>query len=232
MTSAWPATPPTAAQRAAYADAEPRPFWLDELPARGPHPPLIGTVEADLCIVGGGFTGLWAALHAKADDPARDVVVLEAETAGFGASGRNGGFAVASLTHGIANGIARFPERWTTLERLGLRELRRGSSRTSSASASTASSSRPATCASLLEPHEVRGLEEERGAAARASGTTSSCSTRERCAPRSTRRCTSAALWDRTGVGARRTRASSRRLRARGAAGAACGCTSTARAAS
>ena len=47
---------------------------------------LHGVVEADLCIVGGGFTGLWAALYAKALDPARDVVLLEAETAGFGAS--------------------------------------------------------------------------------------------------------------------------------------------------
>ena len=77
--------------------------------------------EADLCIVGGGFTGLWAALYAKALDPARDVVLLEAETAGFGASGRNGGFCVASLTHGIENGLARFPEdEMDVLERLGL----------------------------------------------------------------------------------------------------------------
>ncbi len=76
--------------------------------------------DADLCIVGGGFTGLWAALQAKADDPARDVVLLEAETAGFGASGRNGGFAVASLTHGIDNGLARFAEEMPVLERLGL----------------------------------------------------------------------------------------------------------------
>jgi glycine/D-amino acid oxidase-like deaminating enzyme len=63
---------------------------------------------------------LWAALHAKADDPARDVVVLEAETAGFGASGRNGGFAVASLTHGLENGLARFADEMPTLERLRL----------------------------------------------------------------------------------------------------------------
>jgi glycine/D-amino acid oxidase-like deaminating enzyme len=116
--SAWPDTPPTAAQRAAFADAEPRPFWL-----AGPRevsPSLAGTVEADLCIAGGGFTGLWAALHAKTDDPAREVVLLEAETIGFGASGRNGGFCVASLTHGIANGLARFPDELEALERLGL----------------------------------------------------------------------------------------------------------------
>jgi glycine/D-amino acid oxidase-like deaminating enzyme len=112
----WPDTPPTAAERAAYADAEPRPFWRasDEV-----SPRLEESIEADLCIVGGGFTGLWAALHAKADDPARDVVLLEAETIGFGASGRNGGFCIASLTHGIENGLARFADEMDVLERLG-----------------------------------------------------------------------------------------------------------------
>jgi glycine/D-amino acid oxidase-like deaminating enzyme len=120
ITFPWPSTPPTAAHRAAYADAEPRPFWLDGERAVAALPALTGTVEADLCIVGGGFTGLWAALHAKAGDPGRDVVLVEAETAGFGASGRNGGFAIASLTHGIANGMARFAGEIETLERLGL----------------------------------------------------------------------------------------------------------------
>ena len=114
----WPTSPPTASHRAAYADAEPRSFWL--APAHDSAPALHGVVTADLCIVGGGFTGLWAALYAKALDPARDVVLLEAETAGFGASGRNGGFCVASLTHGIDNGLARFASEMEVLERLGL----------------------------------------------------------------------------------------------------------------
>lgn len=118
MAFPWPRTPPTAADRAAYADALPRPYWLDVLPPREPQPALAGETEADLCIVGGGFTGLWAALHAKADDPARDVLVLEAETIGFGASGRNGGFALGSLTHGLDNGLARFADEVPALERL------------------------------------------------------------------------------------------------------------------
>jgi glycine/D-amino acid oxidase-like deaminating enzyme len=123
MPAPWPLTPPTVADRAAYADAEPRPFWLAELPAREPSPPLRGAIEADLCIVGGGFTGLWAALHAKADDPGREVVLLEAETIGFGASGRNGGFAIGSLTHGLENGLARFGDEIELLERLGRENL-------------------------------------------------------------------------------------------------------------
>jgi glycine/D-amino acid oxidase-like deaminating enzyme len=121
VTGFWPE--PTAADRAAYADAVVRPYWLDRLPARTPNAPLHGRVDAGLCIVGGGFTGLWAALHAKADDPARDVVVLEADTIGFGASGRNGGFLMGSLTHGIANGLARFGDEMATLERLGHENL-------------------------------------------------------------------------------------------------------------
>ena len=92
MSVPWPSSPATPVQRAAYADAVPRAFWLDALPPREPEASLAGTVDADLCIIGGGFTGLWAALHAKADDPGRDVVLLEGETVGFGGSGRNGGF--------------------------------------------------------------------------------------------------------------------------------------------
>ena len=128
LPSPWPQTEPTPAHRAAYADAEPSSYWLDSLPDRAPHEPLTGPTEADLCIIGGGYTGLWAALAAKQDDPARDVVVLEATRCGNGASGRNGGFLEASLTHGLANGLSRFPDEIDTLERLatenfdGLRE--------------------------------------------------------------------------------------------------------------
>jgi FAD dependent oxidoreductase len=64
----------------------------DGLDRGAPLPRLETPIEADLCIVGGGFTGLWAALHAKADAPGREVVVLEAEAPGGAASGRNGGF--------------------------------------------------------------------------------------------------------------------------------------------
>ena len=103
-------------------EASPLPFWLDR-PRPAEEPPLDGDVEADLAIVGGGFTGLWAAIQAKEDDPGREVVLLEAETAGWGASGRNGGFVDASLTHGLLNGAARFGQELDALEALGRENL-------------------------------------------------------------------------------------------------------------
>ena len=119
-TEVWPVAPPAPEHRAAFADAVPRPYWLDRLPPRAPRPSLEGVVHADLCIVGGGFTGLWAAIAAKRWDPSREVVIMEAETVGYGASGRNGGFVADSLTHGLANGMARFSGEMEALNRLGL----------------------------------------------------------------------------------------------------------------
>src|SRR3954463_11385043 len=55
-------------------------------------PPLTGTVRADVCVVGGGYTGLWAALELAERAPDASVVVVEAGACGFGASGRNGGW--------------------------------------------------------------------------------------------------------------------------------------------
>ena len=71
-----------------------RPFWIAQALAedgQAPAPALRGDTRADLCIVGGGFTGLWTAILAKQARPALDVLVLEADVCGAGASGRNGG---------------------------------------------------------------------------------------------------------------------------------------------
>jgi glycine/D-amino acid oxidase-like deaminating enzyme len=103
-------------------DASPVPYWLDR-PRPAEAPPLDGETTADLAIVGGGFTGLWAAVLAKRERPERDVVLLEAETAGWGASGRNGGFVDCSLTHGLPNGASRFPRELDALEALGRANL-------------------------------------------------------------------------------------------------------------
>ncbi|MDX1873719.1 FAD-dependent oxidoreductase [Mycolicibacterium sp. 120266] len=101
------------------ADAEPRPVWWDTLPTGPRSDALIGAVGADLVIVGAGYTGLWAAIEALTADPALDVVVLEQQWVGSGASGRNGGFVSESLTHGIAHGTALWPDEMGELQRLG-----------------------------------------------------------------------------------------------------------------
>ncbi|MCD4524835.1 FAD-binding oxidoreductase [Nocardioides sp. cx-173] len=109
---------------AALAAAAPSVFWLDDAARPGALPPLAGRVGADLVVVGGGYAGLWTALRAVERDPGRSVVVLEAGRCGQEASGRNGGFASASLTHGFANGLARWPTELATLDRLGADNLR------------------------------------------------------------------------------------------------------------
>ncbi|WP_113446857.1 NAD(P)/FAD-dependent oxidoreductase [Rhizobium cremeum] len=68
-------------------------FWYADIggiPEK--RPPLPGDREADVCIIGAGYTGLWTAYYLKKADPSLDVVIVEREFAGFGASGRNGGW--------------------------------------------------------------------------------------------------------------------------------------------
>jgi len=139
-----------------FTNASATPFWLDR-PLPAPEPPLEGTVEADLAIVGGGFTGLWAAMMAR--EEGREVVLLEAERAGFGASGRNGGFVDASLTHGPANGAARFPGEIETLERLG-RENLAGMRTDLERHGIDAAWQEPGTLGVATRPHEVPELAE------------------------------------------------------------------------
>jgi glycine/D-amino acid oxidase-like deaminating enzyme len=164
MTPPWPRTPPTSAQRAAYADAVPRSFWVDSLDAREPEPRLEGVTEADLCIVGGGYTGLWAALHAVRRNPSRTVVIVEADRCGEGASGRNGGFLDGSLTHGLGNGLSRFPDEMATLARLGscnFEGLVEDVERVRTEVGIDAELEQPGYLAVAHEPHELAGLEEE-----------------------------------------------------------------------
>jgi glycine/D-amino acid oxidase-like deaminating enzyme len=78
-------------------------FWHDTLPNPiVPRPALSGDREADVAIVGAGYTGLWTAYYLKKADPKLRVVVLEAEYAGFGASGRNGGWCSALFPASLA----------------------------------------------------------------------------------------------------------------------------------
>ncbi|MFF0367259.1 NAD(P)/FAD-dependent oxidoreductase [Micromonospora sp. NPDC005087] len=107
----------------ALADAAPVPYWLDRPDRPDPLPPLAGPQHADLLVIGGGYSGLWAALLAKQAEPDRDVLLVDAGTCGWAASGRNGGFCAASLTHGLANGVDRFPDEVGELDRLGRENL-------------------------------------------------------------------------------------------------------------
>jgi glycine/D-amino acid oxidase-like deaminating enzyme len=105
------------------ADAQRIPFWLDTPDRPEPRPPLTGEASADLAIVGGGFCGLWTAVLAKERDPSADVVLVDSDRIAWAASGRNGGFCAASLTHGEANGRSRFPGQYNELAELGARNL-------------------------------------------------------------------------------------------------------------
>jgi glycine/D-amino acid oxidase-like deaminating enzyme len=107
----------------AVQDALPVPFWLDNPAAPGPRPPLEGDHECELAVVGGGYTGLWAALLAKERDPSTDVLLVEADRIGWQASGRNGGFCLWSLTHGAKHGFQLFPDENERLDQLGMANL-------------------------------------------------------------------------------------------------------------
>lgn len=105
------------------SEAKPVSYWLDDPGKPAAEPALTGDEHCDLLVIGGGYSGLWTALIAKERDPARDVVLIEGHEAGWAASGRNGGFCAASLTHGLANGMARWPDELAKLEELGARNL-------------------------------------------------------------------------------------------------------------
>jgi glycine/D-amino acid oxidase-like deaminating enzyme len=115
--------PPPAAVEAALAPSRHAVFWLEDAGRHASYPALSGTRGADLTVVGGGYCGLWTAVLAKRRDPAARVVLLEANAVGWAASGRNGGFCEASLTHGEANGRSRWPDEYDVLERLGADNL-------------------------------------------------------------------------------------------------------------
>ncbi len=86
-------------------------FWLDSVPGSlAPRPGLAGNIDADIAIIGAGYTGLWTAYYLKKIDPALKIVIVESQIAGFGASGRNGGWCAAYLdgiTHWLDDPASR-----------------------------------------------------------------------------------------------------------------------------
>ncbi|MFN8051829.1 MAG: FAD-dependent oxidoreductase [Acidimicrobiales bacterium] len=103
---------------AALADAAPEVLWLDTPDRPAVDPTMCGGRTVDLLVVGAGYTGLWAAIQAKEDDPSSTVAVIDAGRVAEQASGRNGGFCSSSLTHGLENGQARFPREMARIERI------------------------------------------------------------------------------------------------------------------
>ncbi len=107
----------------ALATADPCPYWTEDADEAESCDTLVGAETADLLVIGGGYTGLWTAILAKEREPLRDVVIVEGERCGAGASGRNGGFFESSLTHGIRWGLTQFGAELPLLEKLGLENL-------------------------------------------------------------------------------------------------------------
>ena len=83
-------------------------YWIEEAGEVEPRPPLSGSVQADLVVVGGGYTGMWTAWYARQLQPEARIVLLESEpVCGRGPSGRNGGFCNAMWFS-----LASMRERW------------------------------------------------------------------------------------------------------------------------
>lgn len=105
------------------SDVTHTPFWLDDPLRPAPQPAITTQTSTDLLVIGAGYSGLWTALLAKQENPNRDIVLLEAGEVATGASGRNGGFMDASLTHGFSNGLSRWRRELPTLLEMGFKNL-------------------------------------------------------------------------------------------------------------
>ncbi|MHA3682873.1 NAD(P)/FAD-dependent oxidoreductase [Leucobacter sp. HY1908] len=99
-------------------------FWIDDVAGTAArYPVLAHDARVDDVVVGGGYAGLWTAIKLKTEHPDRRVMLLEAVQVGWAASGRNGGFCEASITHGEPNAESRWPNETGTLRRLGYENL-------------------------------------------------------------------------------------------------------------
>ncbi|MBE9537619.1 MAG: FAD-dependent oxidoreductase [Proteobacteria bacterium] len=99
------------------------PLWHDSELKPEALPALSGDASCELLIVGGGFTGLWAALQAKERQPDADIILIEKTFVADGASGRNGGFLNSSLAHGETNTDHHFPGEADRLYELGEKNI-------------------------------------------------------------------------------------------------------------
>ena len=108
----------------ALKDAKACPLWHDPEVMPTVLPPLATDEKCELLIVGGGFTGLWAAVQAKERSPDVDIILIEQTFIGDGASGRCGGFLSTTLAHGETNIEHRFSGEADRLQALGTQNLK------------------------------------------------------------------------------------------------------------
>ena len=108
----------------ALADVKMEPFWLDRPDRPETLPPLATARKADLLVVGGGFTGLWAAIQARQARSDGTVILIEKSSVASGASGRPGGVVSTSVMHGLSNAARIFPKDIAALELLGQENMR------------------------------------------------------------------------------------------------------------
>jgi glycine/D-amino acid oxidase-like deaminating enzyme len=101
------------------ADTKYCPLWHDQNTRPNPNPSLTGENKCQLLIVGGGFTGLWAALQAKERVPDLDIILIESTFIADGASGRTGGILEADLAHGDFNSDNHFSNEAARIDELG-----------------------------------------------------------------------------------------------------------------
>ncbi len=147
------------ATHASWTNAREGSFWLVGVDVQiGDHAgPTGGSV--DLVVVGAGFTGLWTAIRAKERTPDRSVLVINMDSGvGMRASGQNGGFLEASLTHGRLNGETRFPHEIDRLDDLGRQNLD-GIEATVSRYGWDCDFERPGTLLVATEPHQLEWCE-------------------------------------------------------------------------
>lgn len=149
--------PPKSVVDRALAPSSNAVYWLEDVGQAPRHAPLLSHDSADLVVVGGGYLGLWSALNAKRRNPGQRVVLLEGQTLGWAASGRNGGFAESSITHGEENGRTRWPDEYDELKQLGEANLD-GFERDVEQLGLACEWERTGVTAVAVEPHELKWL--------------------------------------------------------------------------